>query len=261
MLTNQLWMEFKRSFTFKNLFKWLCIIFLIPIISFLPVSTGYYYFHKIELFQEILGLFIPLIFPVLVVFIYLPDFLQEQKNHFITYTRSRIPLSYYILTKGIMNAFLTGFIVLTMILFTYIFVIFIEPNLLRIVNYSPPLQGNYDNSVTFSQFYYYGEWTYVLVYSLWVAFNAMVYTTIAFLLMLIIRRPFVALSAPFLFYHIFNFVAGVFGVAKFSPLSTVFPFNIEQQELWTVMIPLLILLLIVSILYFIVNINREDWMI
>lgn len=261
MLTGQLWIEFKRSITRINLLKWLFIIFIIPLISFFPISRGYYFFHPVELFQGMVGLFIPLIFPVLVVFIYLPNFLQEQKNHFITYTRPRISLNHYILNKGIMNAFITGFTVLSMMLFSYIFALFIEPNLLHIVNYSPPLQGNYDNSVTFSQFMDYGEWTYVLVYSLWVDFNAVVYTTIAFLLMLIIRRPFVALSAPFLFYHIFNFVAGVFGVAKLSPLSTIFPFNIERQELWTVMVPLIFLLIILSILYFRVNRKREDWMI
>lgn len=261
MLNDQIRVEFKRSFIAKNLIKWLCIIFLIPLISFLPIKSGYYYFHRVELFQGMVGLFVPLIFPVLVIFIYLPDFLQEQKNHFITYTRSRISLSHYILVKGLMNAFLTGFIVFAMLLFTYLFVIFIEPNILHMVSYSPPVQGNTENSITFSQFMNYGEWTYVLLYSLWVAFNACVYTTIAFLLVLIIRRPFVALSAPFLFYHIFNFVAGVFGVARFSPLSTVFPFNIQQQELWTVMVPMITLLLILSILYIIVIRNREDWMI
>lgn len=261
MIINQLRIEFKRSFTVKNILKWLSILLCIPLLSFIPVSTGYYYYYPVDVFQEIVGLFLPLIFPVLIVFIYLPDFLQEQKNHFVIYTRSRIPLSYYILAKGVINAILTGFIVLFMLLFTYIFVLYIEPNLLRVVNYSPLFEKNYGSSVTFFQFAEYGNWVYVLVYSLWVAFNAVVYGTIAFLLMLIIKNPFVALSAPFLFYHIFNFVAGVFGGAKFSPLSTVFPFNVQQQELWTVLVPLLFLLLVLITLYFIVVRNKEEWVI
>ncbi|PAF36232.1 ABC transporter permease [Terribacillus saccharophilus] len=261
MISRQFLIEFKRSFTHKNLLKWLGIILLLPLISFLPVSTGYLYFQPVDVFQETVGFIIPMLFPVLVVFIYLPSFLQEQKNHFITYTRTRVPLNYYILVKGLMNALLTGFIILSMMFFTFIFVTFIEPNFIQIVDYSPPLPGDHEVNVTFSQFLEYGTWTYVLVYSLWVTLNAIVYSTISFLLMIILKKSFVAISVPFLFYHVFNFVSGVFGIAQFSPLSTVFPFNIEQQELWTVFVPLGILLLCISILYLIVIRNKEDWMI
>lgn len=261
MLTGQLWIELKRAIKIKNILKWLIIILVIPISSFYPVIEGIYYFYSVEVFQQMVGLFIPLVFPVLVVFIYLPDFVQEQKNNFITYTRPRIPLNLYILSKGLMNAFLTGFILFLMVFFSFVFAVFIEPNYLQIIAFSPPVEGNYSNGVTFSQFLKYGDLVYGLVYSIWVALNAILYTTISFLLLLIIRQPFVALSVPFLFYHVFNFVAGVFGVARFSPLSTIFPFNIEQQGFWTTMVPVTFLIIVASILYILVVRKREEWMI
>jgi hypothetical protein len=261
MLTTQLWIEFKRALTVKNILIWLSIITLIPLVSFYLVREGYMFFKSVEVFQEMVGRIIPLIFPVLVIIIYLPNFLQEQKNNFITYTRPRVPLGVYILSKGIINAFLTGFTILLMMFFSFTFAVFVEPHYLNIIEYSPIVRGNHYSSVTFSQLLKYGDLTYGIVYSLWVAINAVIYSTIAFLLMLIIRLPFVALSAPFLFYHIFNFVVGVFGIARFSPISTIFPFNIEQQPLWTVLVPFTFLLMVLCILYFIVNRNKEGWMI
>ncbi|MGG1218217.1 ABC transporter permease [Priestia endophytica] len=261
MLIGQLYLEFKRAFTTKNILSWLCIVVLLPLICFFPVMQGYIFFSPVEVFQEILGGIMPLIFPVLIIIIYLPDFWQEQRNNFITYTRPRIPLNEYILSKGLINAVFTGGIIFLMLFFSYTLVEFIEPHFLQFIKYETPSEYNQPSNVTFSQFLKYGDLTYFLIYSLWVTLNAIVYTTISFLLMLIIRHPFIALSVPFLFYHIFNFIAGIFGVAKFSPLSTIFPFNIEQQSLWTIMIPFTFLLLILSILYFIVIRKKEEWMI
>ena len=85
MLTTQLWIEFKRAITIKNILIWLSIITLIPLVSFYPIREGYMFFKSVEVFQEMVGRIIPLIFPVLVIIIYLPNFLQEQKNNFITY--------------------------------------------------------------------------------------------------------------------------------------------------------------------------------
>jgi flagellar biosynthesis protein FliQ len=260
MLIGQLCINLRRAMNFNNILKWLFIILVIPLISFFPVMDGYYYFNSVELFQEMVGLYIPLIFPALIVFIYLPDFVQEKVNNFIMYTRPRISLNIYILSKGITNAFLTGIILFLMIFFSYVFATFIEPNFLKLVAISPPLKGHYKNGVTFSEFLKYGGLIYGLVYSLWVALNAVLYTTISFLLMLIIRRPFISLSVPFLFYHVFNFVAGVFGVARFSPLSTIFPFNIEQQELWTTMVPFGFLITVGCILFVLAVREREEWM-
>ncbi|MED4170589.1 ABC transporter permease [Priestia megaterium] len=261
MLIAQLCLEFKRAMNVKNILTWLFIILILPLIAFFPISQGYIFFSPIEVFQEILGGFIPLIFPVLAIIIYLPIFRKEQKDNFITYTRPRVSLSSYILSKGIINAVFTGLIIFLMLLFSYVFVQFIEPNSFNMVQYFKPSENNQPSNVTFSQLLKYGDFIYFLAYSIWVTLNAIVYTTISFLLMLIMRRTFIALSVPFLIYHIFNFIAGILGVARFSPLSTIFPFNIEQQSLWTVLVPFALLLLILLFLFFRVICNKEEWMV
>ncbi|MCM3364911.1 MULTISPECIES: ABC transporter permease [Bacillaceae] len=259
MLNRQLRTEFKRSINSKNLLKWLIIILIIPLSSFYPIRTGYLYYSSVEVFQEMVGLIIPMIFPVLVVFIYLPNFVLEQKNNFITYTRSRIPINQYILSKGLMNAFLTGTIIFLMVFFSFVFAVYIEPNILHVISLTPADGGNYNYNVTFSQLLVYGDFVYGIVYSLWVGLNASLYSTISFLLLLIISRTFIGLSLPFLFYHIFNFITAIIVGARFSPISTIFPFNIEQQEIWTAMIPFAFLLIVAIILLILVVLNKEDW--
>ena len=142
----------------------------------------------------------------------------------------------------------------TIIFIQFIFIIYIDPYL-GVIDYSQGStflsQQSTSNPVTFYQFLKYGNLTYGLVYSIWVGLNAVIYSTIAFTSLLIARSGFLALSLPFLFYHVFNFITGVLGVGKFSPISTIFPFNIKLQPLWTVSIPffVLILILVTLIIY------------
>lgn len=222
--------------------------FFLPTISFFSMIHGYIFHEPIELFQSIISAFIPLLFPVFILIIYLPDLWYEQKNNFISYTQPRVSLRIYILSKGLINAFLTCFITFLMIFLSFVFARYIEPNL-GIINYVTSSGGQ--SAVTFSQLLSVGDFTYGLVYSLRVSINAIVYSTIAYLLMLLKRSNFIALSVPFVFHHVFNFVSGVLGVPNFSPLSTIFPFSIDQQPLWTVLIPFSFLLIsLIALLLF-----------
>lgn len=260
MLRNQLFVELKRAYTIKNLLIWIAIIVLLPIIRFHMIKDGYQFFEPIEVFQETVSMLISLIFPALVIIIYLPSFIQEQRNNFITYSRVRIPLNTYILSKGLTNAFLTGLVTFLLIFLPFVFVLYVEPYI-GIINYTTIDDNSVIPTVTFSQLLTYGNLTYGLVYSLWVCINGIVYSTIAFMLLLLLNNPFVAISVPFLFYHIFNFVTGIFGVAMFSPLSTIFPFNIVEQPLWTVFVPFSFLLLVLIGIYVFSMQNKKDWMI
>lgn len=260
MLKKQLVVEMKRTFTIRNLLVWLSIIIILPAVRFYGISEGYQFYKPIEVFQETVSAFIPLLFPALAIIIYLPSFLQEQKNNFIMYTRSRVPLKTYILSKGIINAFLTGLTMFLLIFSTFIFVVYLEPHL-SIINYTPIDENTFIPTYTFSSILSYGDIVYGIIYALWVSINAVIYSTIAFMLLLILDHPFVALSAPFLFYHIFNFITGVLDVAQFSPLSTIFPFNIEEQPLWTAMIPFCFLLIILIGTYVFVLQKQRDWVI
>lgn len=257
MLQNQLSVELKRAYTEKNLYIWLSIIFVLPIISFFSIIRGYTYHDTIELFQSIISTFIPILFPVLILIIYLPDFWYEQKNNFISSTQPRVSLRIHILSKGIINAFLTGFITFLMIFISFVFARYIEADL-GIIDYFPIPSDVSQSEVTFSQLLSVGDFTYGLVFSLWVSINAIVYSTIAYILMLLVRSKFIAFSVPFVFYHIFNYVSGVLQVPQFSPLSTIFPFNIEQQPLWTVLVPFSFLLIsLIGLLLFALR-NRGE---
>ncbi|KPC97190.1 hypothetical protein LR69_04595 [Geobacillus sp. BCO2] len=92
----------------KNLLLWFSMIVLLPAIRFFMISKGYEFYKPVEVFQETVSGIIPLLFPAIAMIVYLPSFLQEQRNHFIAYTRPRVPLHIYIMSKGLMNALLTG---------------------------------------------------------------------------------------------------------------------------------------------------------
>ncbi|MBR8643893.1 ABC transporter permease [[Brevibacterium] frigoritolerans] len=256
MLKNQISVELKRAFTEKNLYIWILIIFVLPIISFSSLIRGYTYHEPIAVFQSIISTFIPILFPVLIIIIYLPDFWYEQKNDFIPSTQPRVALRIHILSKGIINAFLTGFITFLMIFISFVFARYIEPDL-GIIDYRPVSQPEF-TEFTFSQLLSVGDFTYGLVFSLWVSINAIVYSTIAYILLLLVRSMLIALSVPFVFYHVFNYVSGVLHVPQFSPISTIFPFNIEQQPLWTVLVPFSFLLIsLIGLLLFALR-NRGE---
>lgn len=258
MLRTQLFVEWNRALSSKNILFWCGIILILPSIRFYSIKEGYLFFDSIAVFQETVSTIIPMLFPVLTIVILLPSFLQEQRNNFISYTRVRVPLNTYILSKFLINAILTGLVTFLLIFIPFIFIVYIEPHL-GIIFYEPKDQNSYTPTYTFSQFLPYGEITYGLLYSLWVSINAILYSSISFMLLLILSNPFVALSIPFLFYHIFNFITGVLNIPMFSPLSTIFPFNLVQQPLWTVLVPFSVLLLISLGIF--IFIKRKEWMI
>jgi len=248
MLATQLLVEFKKAFTFKNLITWMGIILLLPLVKFFVIKGTYQFFKPIEVFQETITTYIPLLFPALVIMVYLPLFWQEKRNDFITYTRTRVPFHIYLISKALTNAYLTASVIFLLIFVPFIFSIYIEPHI-GIIDYTTMDNHTVIPEFTFSQLLPYGNIVYALIYSLWVALNAALYTTIAFMLLLVINNSFVAFSAPFLFYHIFNFITGIFGIPQYSPLSTIFPFNIVKQPLWTVGIPFLFLVMILVIIF------------
>src|SRR5699024_11775343 len=60
---------------------------------------------------------------------------------------------------------------------------------------------------------------YGVLYSLWVAINGALYTTVAYLLSISIKNRFVALTIPFLWWFIMNFITGILGIEAFSPVD------------------------------------------
>ncbi|WP_157739587.1 hypothetical protein [Paenibacillus physcomitrellae] len=163
--------------------------------------------------------------------------------------------------------FMLTFCIFFIFIFGYfVFAYYIEPQI-GLVQYDPSffaLNGTTAKEYTlhqntFSQLFKYGSLTYGVVYSLWVAVNAALFAAFAFLLVLLVDRPFLALSIPFAFYLVQSFFMGAFGLVKYQFFQAVFPFNYAQQPIWTSFVPTAVLIAICLILlgYFKVS-NRME---
>lgn len=246
MLGNQIKAELNKVTTLRQFTIWALLILALPTIQFLLIKDNYVFYRQLDLFLRLNSNFVPLLFPILVVLVNTIHFVGEQKNSFIQYTRVRIPLSTYLFGKLLTNAILSFTIAFLITFIPFVFSMYIEP-FLGIVTIYPP-DGNPIPFTTFEQLLSLGTLPYGIIYSLWVGLNGMMYGTIALLLVMILDKPFIALSIPFIYYLLTDFVMQVLGFDKFSPSNTIFPFSISQQLLWTVFIPFAILCIAIIIL-------------
>ncbi|MED4406688.1 ABC transporter permease [Heyndrickxia coagulans] len=248
MLGHQIKVELNRILNGKQIIKWLLLIFVFPTIQFFLIKDNYVFYRQLDLFLRLNSNFVPLLFPILVVLVYTTEFVGEQKNNFIQYTRIRIPLSTYLLSKLTTNAILSFIIAFFIIFIPFVFAMYIEPFLGIVKLY--PTEGNPIPYTTFEQLLFLGNLPYGIIYSLWVGLNGMMYATMALLLLMILEKPFIALSIPFIYYLMTNYITQALGYDQFSPSYTIFPFSIAQQPMWTVFIPFSILFIILVILGF-----------
>ncbi|TYS63938.1 ABC transporter permease [Bacillus infantis] len=246
MLGHQIKAELYRAATWRQITIWALLILILPTVQFLLIKDNYVFYRQLDLFLRLNSNFVPLLFPIIVVLVNATQFVGEQKNDFIQYTRLRIPLTTYLYGKLLTNAILTFTISFLIVFLPFVFSMYIEP-FLGVVKIYPP-DGNPIPYTTFEQLLFLGTLPYGIIYSIWVGLNGMMYATIALLAVMILDKPFVALSIPFIYYLLADFVTQVLGVFKFSPSSTIFPFSISQQPLWTVFVPFAVLCLAVIIL-------------
>lgn len=232
--------EWKKSLTLNRILLCLGIIFIPTTVQFLYVKSGFTFYRPVEVYTEVIGGIIALLFPIFFIVLYSNSYATEVRDNFITYMKSRTRLSGYIIAKGIVNSILSFTVAFVMMFVSLVFIVYIEPSL-HIIHYENGLGTSIG---TFEIFLSNGILTYGLVYSIWVGLNAALYSTIAYILTLIIKNNFLAISLPFLWYFIMNFVTGILVHPEFSTVSTIFPFNIEQQPIWTIFIPFIIHLII-----------------
>lgn len=232
--------EWKKIMTLKKMLLVLGVVFIPTSIQFLLVRTGYTFYRPVEVHTEVIGSMIALLFPLFFIILNANSFALERKDNFIEYTKVRTHLHKYLLAKAIVNAGLVFVAAFTMVFLSFLFIAYIEPSL-GIINYESSGLDSYTTSIgTFEVLLKHGTLTYGIMYSIWVALNAVLYATLAFVLTLLIKNTFLALSLPFLWYFIMNFVAGVLGYPEFSTTSTIFPFNITAQPIWTILVPYLL---------------------
>lgn len=251
VILHQIKKELLRTMNWKQIIIWVILIIPLPIIKFLMVDDGYIYNRQIEVFLRVNSDFVPLLFPLLIIAAYTPRFIGEQKNNFLLYVNSRISLKDYFYVKLIVNIIISFFIAFFCVFIPFLFIMYIEPNL-NIVTISP-IKGNIIPITTFEQFLTFGTFIYGLIYSSWVGINGVLYATFALLLLMISEKPLVSLTTPFIYYIFGNFLTQLLNYDKFSPGSTIFPFSISIQPLWTVLVPFCVLLMIVLILFYILK--------
>lgn len=208
------------------------------------ISDGYALFGPADFYTLIVSFGLPLVFPLIAVALYALPFSNELSHRYIAYTRTRTPIRRYLRGKALANITLafSAFFLAAFIPFLWAFVI--EPSVGVIGPWRPTIAGlseaglaAYPSTVhTFSQLLTIGPWAYGLGYSLWLGLNGALYASIGFLLLLVIPNRFIALSVPFIGYHIANFVFAVATIPQFSP-AMVFPFNLTQFPLWVPFVP------------------------
>lgn len=250
--------EFKKALNKRSMIYSLALIFL-PLIVILPIINGSYVFNRaVDVHSQLLSESpIPLLFPLLLVPLYAGSYANEKKDHYLQYVKPRTIISEYVLAKGIVNALLTCFVTFLMIFVPFLFIQYIDPIFGYIyyeTQFSNPVSIGTFEIVVQKSVLFYG-----IVYSLWVGINGAIYMTLAYLLTICFKNKFVALSIPFLWWFVMNFVTAVLGIERFSPVFTVFPFSITAQPIWTIFIPFIVLILISTALMVYIKKTRKVW--
>lgn len=225
-----IWTEVKRSGTRRTLLMAL-LVPLIILLQFKQVRTGSVFTSWQGVFEESAGVIVAVAFPLLCCLVYLPTVAREIDHQFILYARTRVLLRDYLLAKGLVNALIVFTVFFGTIFVWMLFLRFVEPSLHWITYEQGP-----ESLTTFTQAFR-TDGIYMLVYAIWIGLNAALYATIAYLLLILSGNLLLAVGLPFLFYHLLNFAVGLFSAPQFSPISTIFPFNIIAMPLWTVLVP------------------------
>lgn len=250
--------ELKKALSLKLILFSMALIFL-PLIIVIPIMNGsYIFFEPLEVHSQLFSSSaIALLFPILLVPLFAGSYANEKKDNFLLYVKPRVKLTDYILAKGLVNGIVTLVVAFLMIFIPFLFIEYLDP-ILNMIQY----ERDFYEPVSVGTFGFLAEKSELLyggVYSLWVAINGALYVTIAYLLSICMANRFVALTIPFLWWFIMNFVTGILGIEAFSPVYSVFPFLITAQPIWVIFIPFLILITSIVCLLILIKSKNKVW--
>ncbi|WP_025784595.1 hypothetical protein [Sporosarcina sp. D27] len=250
--------EFKKALSLRFFLLSMALIFL-PLIVVIPMINGsYQFFRPLEVHSQLFSSSaIALLFPILLVPLFSGSYANEKNDNFLLYVKPRVNLTDYLFAKGLVNGLVTLIVAFLMIFTPFMFIEYLDP-FLHVIQY----ETNYYEPVSVGTFEFLNEksvFLYGVFYSLWVAINGALYVTVAYLLSILIKNRFVALSVPFLWWFIMNFVAGVLGFESFSPVYSVFPFLITSQPIWVVFIPFITLIAAIVGLLIFIKLKKKVW--
>lgn len=249
-----LFSETKKFLSFKKIL-YIAIITVFPfIIRFLMIRKGYIFYNTREVFEESIQGFISMLFPILIMGVYANGYIIEYKNEYIKYNQPRVDVWKYIKSKLLINSILTFIVGALMIIIPYFFcrVIVARYGLVELTPITEMMSPR-DNSLSFLLKYSNG--LYILVYTIWGGVNAVLYANMGMLISLHKKNTFIALSIPILFYHVGNFFFALIGFARFSPLVSIFPFNVTKMKVSNFFVPFIIIL-IINIILLIYSYNK-----
>ncbi|OZV13300.1 hypothetical protein CIW83_05350 [Tissierella sp. P1] len=229
-MINCLYSEIKKFSSLKKILYILIIIIIPFTIQFLAIQEGYIYYITREIFEESIQGIISMLFPVLIMVVYANGYIVEYKNEYIKYCQSRVDIWTYIKSKLLANSIFTFIVGALIILIPYFFCQVIVPRY-GLVELTPITEKMYPRENNLSFLLEYSSLAYILVYTIWVGINAVLYGNMAMLISLHKKNGFISLSIPVLFYHLGNFFLAVIGFEKFSPLASVFPLSL--RKIWT----------------------------
>jgi hypothetical protein len=211
---------------------------------------------NLDVYFEFMNSPITVLFPVLVVFLSCLRLFQELGHRFASNTLVRVRVESYVFAK-LLVASGTSFLVF----FLFAFVPFV------IAFYLWPLSGNpsVDPSVymmttqsaiadsfqraTFTSLLEQGPMVFGVVYSLWVAFGASVYTGLGMAALLLVKNRALALALPFVLFFGETAAAQIAGHPYASLLFSLFPFGYQQAPLLVGMAPTLVLAALVAVVW------------
>lgn len=214
------------------------VVILVPVVSGLIARGGYSLWDGADYFSLQLSNLVPLLFPFLVVAIYLPRLSDEFANGFTRSVRTRTTIGTYLASRLVAAAILAFLTFAAMVVVVWL-VSFVADPLLGLNDYGsaappgqedpiPPLATRF----TFSQLFAYSSAMFGVGYAAWVGINAATYAVLGGLALALVENRFIALSVPAIVYWLGSFVTAVLGWEEFSPSTSVFPFSITQQEIW-----------------------------
>ncbi|PWJ54165.1 hypothetical protein SAMN06264364_10872 [Quadrisphaera granulorum] len=235
------------------------VVALPSAVGLLFVVPGYALIDELDLSSLLVGSAVPMAFPLLAAALAAPSMASELRHHFLASTRTRTPVRRYLLAKVVAGGLL-GFVVFALAALVPIVVSFGVVPHMGLVQFHPDtvlltaeqVVGTRPGRYTFSQVFAagpsLGPWLYALLHAGWAGLNGALYTVLPMVLLVVLRSPLLALSAPLLGYHLGSFATALAGWDIFGPLTSVFPFTLAQQPMWTVLVPFTVLLTLTAVL-------------
>ena len=234
---------------------WLLAILaaLIPVVRLAVGARAHILGSSTDVFAYMMRDAVPIAFPVIVVVFGCLSLTWSLNHRFLVLTRTREDVTVRLRRLFLVNAAVVGAVMAATTLLAALVAYWVVPAF-GLVEFRPQYIGITPEKVhamdlannTWSFLLAHGAPVYALVYALFVGVSGALWASLAFTLVLLVPNRYLALSLPFVIYHMGNLASGILQAPRFSPASSVFPFNITAMPLWTAFVPMTVLALVTA---------------